>query len=606
MNKISIHKSIHVKIVIIYVLLILIAMQVIGVYFTRQLEDQLTDNFYSALEDRVDILGYNVQQEMLKDEEEEDRSLRRRVHDLLGQLPIDNAEVQVIDMNNTIISVSNQLSPGSPSAGQRTTDVKVKRALLGLNDREEVRDSETGDRIRLMVEPVEAEGEIIGAIYVEASMEEIYDQMQDINQILFTGTTIALVITAMLGVLLARTITRPIVDMKRQAVVMGRGDFSRTVQVYGNDEIGQLALAFNDLTNKLQDAHETTEGEKRKLTSVLTHMTDGVIATDKYGKIILMNKRAEEILDHKQEDVLESDITKILNLDKFMKLENLYKITDPILLDFDNDDEEVILEAHFSVIEKENKEQNGLIAVLHDVTEQEKIEEERRDFVANVSHELRTPLTSMKSYLEALDDGALEDPEIAPRFIKVTQNETERMIRLVNDLLQLSKMDGKDYLMNFGPIDLSSFINQIVERFEMSTKNTSISFKTKTPDKELHIFGDRDKLTQLMDNILSNAVKYSPEGGSITCTLKEEKERVIVSIKDEGVGIPKENLQQVFDRFYRVDKARARNLGGTGLGLAIAKEIVNIHGGSIWVSSDWGKGTIIYFSLPYNEVVSEK
>ena len=386
---------------------------------------------------------------------------------------------------------------------------------------------------------------------------------------------------------------------------MGQGNFSRKVKVYGNDEIGQLAIAFNNLTSKLQEANATTEGEKRKLSSVLTHMTDGVVATDKFGKIILMNKRAEEMLEHKQEDVLNTEITKLLNLDKFMTLDNLYEINDPILLDFDNEDEEIILEAHFSVIERESGDKNGLIAVLHDVTEQEKIEEERRNFVANVSHELRTPLTSMKSYLEALADGALEDPEIAPRFINVTQNETERMIRLVNDLLQLSKMDSKDYQMNVASINLPTFVDQIVERFEMSNKNESIVFKTKTPEKEMPIHGDRDKLTQLMDNILSNAVKYSPEGGTISCIVKEEKDRVVISIKDEGVGIPKENIQHVFDRFYRVDKARSRNLGGTGLGLAIAKEIVHAHGGSIWVSSDWGKGTAVSFSLPYSEAVSD-
>ncbi|WP_088036664.1 cell wall metabolism sensor histidine kinase WalK [Evansella clarkii] len=605
MDRIKFHKSIHVKIVIIYVLLILIAMQVIGVYFTRQLEDQLVSNFQETLSERAEVLAYNVAQELERDEEEAERSLQRRLNDLFTSVFLmENAEVQIVDSNNTVIMV-HPLIRDSSKLGMRTTNVRIKRALFGNEQPEIVRDSETGHRTQVMAVSVRSENEdIIGAIYIEASMEEIYGQTRQINQILFTGTTIALVLTALLGILLARTITRPIVDMRRQAIVMGQGNFSRKVRVYGNDEIGQLAIAFNNLTSKLQEANATTEGEKRKLSSVLTHMTDGVVATDKFGRIILMNKRAEEMLERKQEDVLTTEITKILNLDKFMTLDDLYEISDPILLDFDNEDEEIILEAHFSVIERENGDKNGLIAVLHDVTEQEKIEEERRNFVANVSHELRTPLTSMKSYLEALAEGALNDPEIAPRFINVTQNETERMIRLVNDLLQLSKMDNKDYQMNMDTVDLTSFTEQIIERFEMSTKNASINFKKKLPGREVAVYGDRDKLTQLMDNIISNAVKYSPEGGVITCTVKEEKQRVVVSIKDEGVGIPKENLQHVFDRFYRVDKARARNLGGTGLGLAIAKEIVHAHGGSIWVSSEWGKGTTFSFSLP-SEAVSE-
>ncbi|WP_280771244.1 cell wall metabolism sensor histidine kinase WalK [Salipaludibacillus daqingensis] len=600
MKKIRFYKSIHVKIVIIYVLLILIAMQVIGVYFTKQLEDQLVDNFRSTLNERAELVAYNVEQEMTRDEEEEDRSLQLRINDLLNQLfNMDNAEVQVIDQNQVIVTAT---ANHDNYVGQRTTNYRVMRTLAGSDDEAEVfRNRTTGDRMQVLAVPVESEDDsIVGAIYIEASMQEIYNQIQEINQILLTGTIIALLLTAGLGVFLSRTITRPIVDMKTQAVVMGEGDYSRKVRVYGHDEIGQLASTFNELSNKLEEAHATTEGERRKLASVLTHMTDGVIATDRHGKIILMNRRAEEMLDQSQEIAMNSEIMKILNLDKFMRLNDLYGMNDPILLDFDSDEEETILEAHFSVIEKENGQENGLIAVLHDVTEQEKVEEERREFVANVSHELRTPLTSMKSYLEALSDGALEDPEIAPRFIQVTSNETERMIRLVNDLLQLSKMDSKDYQIIMASMNATTFVNQVIDRFEMTTKNQDIQFKRRIPEKSIPVMGDRDKLTQLLDNIVSNAVKYSPEGGTITCTLKTEKERIVISVKDEGVGIPKDNIPHVFDRFYRVDKARSRNLGGTGLGLAIAKEIVAAHGGSIWVSSEWGKGTTFSFTLPYD------
>lgn len=601
MKKIRFYKSIHVKIVIIYVLLILIAMQVIGVYFTKQLEDQLVDNFRSTLNERAELVAYNVEQEMTREEEEgEESSLRSRIDNLLTQLfNMENADVQVIDEQQVVVTAT---SPDHQIyVGQRTTKFRVMRTLAGTEaEGDIVRDPSTSERTQVLAVPVTSEGLIIGVIYIEASMEEIYDQMQQINQILFTGTVIALLLTAALGIFLSRTITRPIVDMKKQAVVMGEGDYSRKVRVYGHDEIGQLASTFNELSNKLEDAHATTEGERRKLSSVLTHMTDGVVATDNQGKIILMNRRAEEMLHQNQEQAMNAEIMKMLNLDKFMRLNDLYRMTDPILLDFDSDDEETILEAHFSVIEKENGEENGLIAVLHDVTEQEKVEEERKEFVANVSHELRTPLTSMKSYLEALSDGALEDPDVAPHFIQVTSNETERMIRLVNDLLQLSKMDSKDYQMIMASINATTFVNQVIDRFEMTTKKENIQFRRRIPEKSIPIMGDRDKLTQLLDNIISNAIKYSPEGGTITCMLKIQKERIVISVKDEGVGIPKENIAHVFDRFYRVDKARSRNLGGTGLGLAIAKEIAVAHGGNIWVSSEWGKGTTFSFTLPYN------
>ncbi len=608
MKKIRFYKSIHVKIVVIYMLLILIAMQVIGVYFTQQLEGQLESNFRDTLNERAGLLAYNVEQELTAEEEEEDQSLEARVSALLRSdvFNMETADVEVIDQNSIVVASTN---PAQSVTGQRAQELSVKQALLGIEDTEGeiMLNSLNNHRTLVMALPVTSDAdEVVGAVYIRASMEAMYDQINDISQILYAGTFIALGLTAALGIFLSRTITRPIVDMKEQAVVMGQGDFSRYVNVYGDDEIGQLAETFNDLTDKLQEAHATTEGERRKLASVLMYMTDGVIATDRNGNVILVNRRAEEIFGKRQEELAGKDVTSVLGLDKFMTLNDLYRFQDPLLLDFDAQEEEMIIEANFSTIERDNGAENGLIAVLHDVTEQERVEEERREFVANVSHELRTPLTSMKSYLEALQDGAINDPDIAPQFLEVTSNETDRMIRLVNDLLQLSKMDSKDYSVSVAEIDAPQLVNHVIDRFEMTTKNQDIQFKRRIPEEEITVQGDRDKLMQLMDNIVSNAVKYSPEGGTINVSLKQEQERLVVSVKDEGVGIPRENIPHVFDRFYRVDKARSRNLGGTGLGLAIAKEIAMAHGGNIWVSSEWGKGTTFSFSLPYaQEVVTQ-
>lgn len=599
MDKVGFFKSIHVKIVIIYVLLILIAMQVIGVYFTKQLENQLVDNFFEMLDERASLLAYNVEQEMKKTRDETTPTLRADIDNLLREfMTIENAEVQVIDKNKVVLSVSNFQK--RHVVGQRTTEVRVKRALLGTDDKDILRDQNTGHRMRVLAVPVKSDNETIGAIYIEASMAEIYEQMRQINQILMTGTIIALTITATLGILLARTITRPILDMRKQAQVLGKGDFSRKVHVYGKDEIGQLAITFNELTNKLKEANATTEAEKRKLMSVLSHMTDGVIATDKDGKIILINKQAESLLNVSQEEIAGTQIVELLRLSEMFELRDLMNHSDPLLLDFGDESKEFLLEASFSVIQKEEGNFNGLITVLHDVTEQEKVEQERREFVANVSHELRTPLTSMKSYLEALEDGALHDPNIAPKFLNVAQTETERMIRLVNDLLQLSKMDSKDYRLNFSTIDVTKLLNSVIDRYELVSDRDKIMFQRKISDQTTFATIDRDKLIQVLDNILSNAVKYSPEGGEITVLLKEGKKHLSISVSDEGVGIPKESLPQVFDRFYRVDKARSRKLGGTGLGLAIAKQIVLAHGGSIWIESEWNVGTTITLTLPYS------
>lgn len=605
MHKVGLFKSIHVKIVIIYVLLILIAMQVIGVYFTKQLEDQLVDNFFEMLDERANLLAYNVEQEMKKTRDDTTPSLRTDINILLREFfTIDNAEAQVIDKNKVVLSVSSFQKLNV--VGQRTTEVRVKRALLGTEDKDILRDQNTGHRMRVLAVPVKSDNETIGAIYIEASMEEIYEQMQEINQILMTGTIIALLITAGLGVLLARTITRPILDMRKQAQVLGKGDFSRKVHVYGKDEIGQLAITFNELTKKLEEAKDTAEAEKRKLSSVLSHMTDGVIAADEEGKIIIMNKQAENILNVLQEDVLGLSIVELLRLSDDMTLERLYKQTNSLHLDFGDENKEFLLEANFSVIQKEAGNNNGLITVLHDVTEQEKIEQERREFVANVSHELRTPLTSMRSYLEALQDGALHDPVIGPKFLNVAQTETERMIRLVNDLLQLSKMDSKDYRINLETIDITKLLNSIIDRYELVSNSEKIYFRRNILDQTTFVTVDRDKIIQVLDNILSNAVKYSPEGGKISVAVEEKERHLKISVSDEGVGIPKESISQVFERFYRVDKARSRRLGGTGLGLAIAKQIIIAHGGSIELDSEWTVGTTITLTLPYaaEEVVA--
>ena len=599
MNKVGFFKSIHVKIVIIYVLLILIAMQVIGVYFTKQLEDQLVENFFETLDERANLLSNLVEQEMTKTRDEASPTLRSDIDIILREFfSIDNAEVQVVDKNNIVLSVSNFQK--RHVIGQRTTEVRIKRALLGTEDRDILRDQNSGHRMRVLTVPVKSDNETIGAIYIEASMEQIYEQMQQINQILMTGTMIALAITAVLGVFLARTITRPILDMRKQAQVLGKGDFSRKVHVYGEDEIGQLALTFNELTNKLKEANATTEAEKRKLSSVLSHMTDGVVAADKDGKIILINRQAELLLDVSQQDIIGTSVVDLLRIGKTMTLDDLYKHIDPLLLDFSGANEPFLLEANFSVIQKAEGSYNGLITVLHDVTEQEKVEQERREFVANVSHELRTPLTSMKSYLEALEDGAIHDPAIAPKFLNVTQTETERMIRLVNDLLQLSKMDSKDYHLHLETIDITLLLNNIIDRYELISNNVEIHFERNLVDHPMFATVDKDKIIQVLDNILSNAVKYSPEGGEICVAVEEKEKHLCISVTDEGVGIPKDSLPQVFDRFYRVDKARSRRLGGTGLGLAIAKQIIEAHGGSIVIDSEWNVGTTITLTLPYS------
>lgn len=600
MKKVGFFRSIHLKFVIIYVLLILVAMQIIGVYFVRKLETTLMTNYQDSVKSRVDLLVYDIQEELLKERGKEDPTKEEAIKEILkGYKTSDISEIRVIDGGSfKILGTSSLTNQGL--VGQRTTDLKIKRSIVFEEDEDVIQmDNKSGKRVWVLSTPIMHNKEAIGAVYLVARVENIFTQMKDINKILATGTAIALLFTAILGVLLAQTITRPISDMRKQALAMTRGNFSRKVKVYGYDEIGQLAITFNNLTKKLQEAQATTEGEKRKLSSVISYMTDGVISTDRKGRIILINEPATQMLGVSRETVLSQPLVSVLGLDENYTFEDLLQEKDSIVLDYSTKSKPFILRANFSIIQKESGFVNGLIAVLYDITEQEKIDLERREFVANVSHELRTPLTTMRSYLDALAEGAWKDEEIAPNFLEITQTETERMIRLVNDLLQLSKMDSVDYRLSREWVNFPVFFNRIIDRFEM-TKNQNVTFVREIPEDAMFVEVDEDKITQVLYNIISNAMKYSPEGGTITFRTKEMEDKITISISDEGVGIPKDNLDKIFDRFYRVDKARTRKLGGTGLGLAIAKEMVNAHGGRIWADSVEGKGTTIFFTLPYD------
>lgn len=600
MHKVSFFKSIHVKFVLIYILLILLAMQIIGLYFAQQLEETLIDNFKSSIEDRMNIVEFSVREEMIKERTDEDLTAEQSLRSVLNGFKSDDIdEIRVIDSRYRILASS--AVENQSLVGQRSTSDVVMQSIVGETPYDRNYVNGQAERIWVRTQPIVAEGgEVLGTLYMEADIENVYNQMDDINSILAGGTAIALAVTAILGVLVAQTISKPISDMRRQAQAMAKGNFSRKVRVYGDDEIGQLAKSFNNLTNRLQESQQSTESERRKLASVLSNMTDGVLSTDRRGRVILINDPALRLLNVSRETVINRPITSVLKLDMEYTFEDLIHLKEAITLDFSKYDESTLLRTSFSVIQKETGFVNGVIAVLHDNTEQEKIDDERREFVANVSHELRTPLTTMRSYLEALADGAWEDPNLAPNFLNVTQTETERMIRLVNDLLKLSKMDASETELNKEMVEFGRFFNRIIDRFEMS-KSQKLRFERYLPKEQYFVEIDPDKLTQVIDNIISNALKYSPEGGKVRFDMTVEDGFLLIRVSDQGMGIPKENVDRIFDRFYRVDRARSRAMGGTGLGLAISKEMINTHGGAIWAESEFGKGTSIFFTLPFEE-----
>ncbi len=382
------------------------------------------------------------------------------------------------------------------------------------------------------------------------------------------------------------------------------GDYSQVLDMQGSSEITNITNNLNDLSEVIRLTQENLEQESKRLHSILSYMTDGVLATNRRGKITMINDMAKKQLGVQKEEVLNKSILELLRIEDEYELRDLITQIPELMIDSqDANGEYLSLRVRFALIRRESGFISGLVAVLHDTTEQEKEERERRLFVSNVSHELRTPLTSVKSYLEALDEGALSEP-VAPDFIKVSLDETNRMMRMVTDLLHLSRIDNATSHLDVELINFTAFITFILNRFDKMRgpdEEKKYELVRDYPITSVWIEIDTDKMTQVIDNILNNAIKYSPDGGKITVTMKTTDDQMILSISDQGLGIPKQDLPRIFDRFYRVDRARSRAQGGTGLGLAIAKEIIKQHKGFIWAKSIYGKGSTFTIVLPYDK-----
>lgn len=591
-------QSLHTKLVIVYVLLIVIGMQIIGLYFTNSLEKELTQTFKNNISQYAKQIEINIEKVY---DEDNSVNAQKEVQNLLNEYANrqEIEEIRFIDKDQIIMATSKQSTRSL--INQKANDSSIQKALsLGeINSHTVLKDYGNGkQRVWVYNLPVKTSDDgTIGNVYIEADINDVYNQLSNINQIFIVGTGISLLITVILGFFIARTITKPITDMRNQTVEMSKGNYTQRVKIYGNDEIGELALAFNNLSKRVQEAQANTESEKRRLDSVITHMSDGIIATDRRGRVRIVNDMALTMLGMMKEEIIGHYMLNMLKLEEDFSLDEIQENNDSFLLDI-NESEGIIARVNFSTIVQETGFVTGYIAVLHDVTEQQQVEQERREFVANVSHELRTPLTSMNSYIEALESGAWKDDALAPQFLSVTREETERMIRLVNDLLQLSKMDNESDQITKEIVAFNMFINKIINRHEMSAKDTT--FVREIPKQTIFTEIDPDKMTQVFDNVITNAMKYSRGDKRVEFHVKQNSlyNRMTIRVKDNGIGIPINKVDKIFDRFYRVDKARTRKMGGTGLGLAISKEIVEAHNGRIWANSVEGQGTSIFITLP--------
>lgn len=603
----SFFSSLQVKIPLFFGLIFLLFFQIIGYFFSQEMEKKLLDNYTTQMVSQSNLISANAKVIFSKNETVD---LETQINQLLqSTLSHHIINMQIVNQEKKVIGVSN--TKDLIQLGQVQNNVildtvlneKTTHISQFLSNQE---NNTNGIRTLRIVTTIENEqNEITGALIFDANLERIYQQTEDISKIFLNIMIVVVILIVIISIVIANfSIVSPIIRIKKKTEDIASGAYDTLdVKIKSFDEIGVLANIVNDLGVRIKEANIVTAYERQRLDGVLTHMSDGVVATDRRGNVVIINDAALDMLgiSHK-EDVLNVSIMDLLGIRNKYNYRELLQTTDELILSIDAQSGIAIIKGEFSVIKRTDGYITGLVCVLTDITEQEKIEAERREFVSNVSHELRTPLTSLKSYTETLIDGAWEDKTIAPKFLQVIQSESERMIRMVTDLLDLSKMDSGKQVLQLDVVDMTALLNKVLDRYDMllnseEYKEQHYKIIRRIVNHSLFVEIDPDRIIRVLDNLLNNAIKYSPDGSEIIVRLIETEDSVCISVTDFGLGIPKQSLNKIFDRFYRVDKARSRQQGGTGLGLAISKEVINLHGGKIWVNSVEQKGSTFFISL---------
>lgn len=588
------------KIVLFYSLLVLFAMQLGGVYLVNSLENYYLRNYANNQVSQAELLGNFLRRYLVEEGDNEED-----ISSLMAEFGGDTVgtETMVLDRYGRMVASSGQ-QPTS-ILGERVIQDDILMALAG-NRVETIRaDPNTEMRYYYLALPVKEGSSVVGVVFLRGSLEHIYLTLQEIKFILISGWGIVLGIAVVIGFLLARTITRPVREITSGAASMAAGDFSKPIKVRSNDEIGELGRMFNFMSTQLQSTLQEISAENSKVEAILNYMTDGIIAFNREGRIIHLNPAAQKLLSWAGCPVdLFRPGTEVLAplFDESKELSLMLQSQAPTTREVElKYPQEKTLQLHFAPF-WENEDLKGMLVVIHDITRERTFSRMQQEFVANVSHELKTPLTTVKNYVETLLNGAKDNPKVRDRFLYVLENETERMIKLVRDLLALSKMDYEETHWTKIEVDMENIVNEVVEQARLECEEKGIYLYKNFPGEEINVYLDKDKIKQVVLNLLDNAIKFSPPSGYIEITLFRSDDSVTVAVKNSGANIPPEEINRVFERFYRVDKTRSRESGGTGLGLPIAKQIVEAHGGEIKLHSSPGEGTEVSFTLPLQEV----
>lgn len=592
-------RSLQWRLIIIIATITFILMSVIWVFLTYKVEDIFYNDFKGTISRNYATL--NITSNMSAEE------LISRLEDdpvILSQLVSEVKSYTIINANTLEIIYSSDALYGRDKIEFRNEILKSENLMSAINgnsvgEKKTVTKSQSGDFYDYVKRQPLLDGDYI--LFFRYNRSQAISIIKEFNNLILIGMILAVAVTVIIGFLLSRTITKPITDITKKAESITSGDFDQVLEVKSDDEIGRLTGTFNYMASQLKSMLNEISNEKNKFELILNYMTDGIIAFNRSGHIIHINTAAGAFLESRKPDQTFTDIAKALNvpytLEELLNSENLSDISCNVQR------RDMFIKIQFaSFTDKENNVE-GIIMVLQDNTKEHKLNNMRKEFVANVSHELKTPLTSIKSYSETLLDGAIEDINTARNFVRVIYSESNRMDRIVKDLLLLSQHDSgiKLNIQRISPIEL---IHSVTEQLKLSVREKEQTLDVFGDDNIPEIYGDRDRLEQLFLNVIGNAIKYTPEHGIITVYVSQQKDEVCIRVIDTGIGIPEEDLERIFERFYRVDKARSRQLGGTGLGLSIAKEIVESHGGTIQAKSKPQQGTEIIVLLPINSKYS--
>ncbi len=588
--------SIRWRMILIYFLLVFIAMSIISVFLLNRIEDYQV----SSLEQNIDntvresgLLNTLSGYDNLKDNETD-------IQGYLSQGFGLSEEISIVDDNLYVVASTNTSLIGKNAATVFDAGLITKVLSTGEDDKT---DTSTAEGVNIMNRCYaivsDSSKETTGVVFVRADKTSIDTLTSQSRRIFVQATLLALLITIILGFILASNITGPINKVTETVAKMSEGDFSNEVPVKSNDEIGQLATMFNLMQGKLDDTLDEIQDEKSKLETILKYMADGLIAITKDGNFIHINKAARRMLGlSENEDYSSYNYESLLgHLAPELKLSTVLNnsLEGEVEFTFDYGGSTFAVRYDRFQYEETNA---GVLILLQDITERQKLEIMQKDFVANVSHELKTPLATVKAYTETLMDGGV-DPETTDHFLEIINSEADRMNRLVKDLLQLSRLDHQQERWNIKEQNITELLTSCVEKMlpiaaQKKQELTALFDKTAI----YRVAMDKDRMEQVILNIISNSVKYTEEGGHISIDAQKDGSDLRISVSDDGLGISAEDLPRIFERFYRVDKARSRAMGSSGLGLSISKQIIEEHHGSIEVTSALGEGTTMVISLP--------